>query len=526
MPPFKTLSFVLSPRRHVGPSDGLNTRDPIAELETWLSRLPPRLTLTRARALATRLESMAQVSYNVRTHLKLLEMLDDTLLELCSDIEAQLDLSTLPLPRRIQDPLVATLSALKRLSKTYLDMAERINQRWVKFGFTRPLATAIARGTQAATRRLALGHRAYTISNSSTWRYLYRFHQLAREQGIATQPAGRPGTLNIEQTYAHALLLAAADPTCIAPGDLDRIRFYLQRHVHLTRMFQAGEEAERIQREATGLLVVRSGGRPPTPLSRLRHPLRPDQWLLDPRDLLLRLQQQIDGLRLGVMPIRLGLPLAARQSRYVLMLETLREHWSNPRSRTHARTRFLPRTDLVVGFEAARTFMSGMRSRRHTDPPGNTPLTPHESTSEWGILDESPGGFGLRYLSGQAHHVRVGELVAIRPRERALAHLCVVRRAVNRGAIDFDLGLEVVAGSAIATEVQLPDAFGRGLRAVPVLLIPKLPMQGGAALIAEIDDVPPGTQITLLQQGQRLTLRTGVSIEKFRALEVLPLKKA
>jgi hypothetical protein len=103
----------------------------------------------------------------------------------------------------------------------------------------------------------------------------------------------------------------------------------------------------------------------------------------------------------------------------------------------------------------------------------------------------------------------------------------VVRRAVNRGQTEFDLGLEVVAPSAIPTEIELPEAFGLGRRSVPVLLLPKVPsLEGRPALLAGIGDAPPGTLITLMQHGQRLTLKTGVAASRFRELELLPLRRS
>ena len=527
---FRLLPSSVAAPRYVSPADGLHSRDPVADLELWLGQLPQRLPLTRARMLGSRLKSMDEVSYNVRTRLKLLDMIGDALEALSAEIEAHLDLTTLPLPPRIQNPLVATLGALKLLSTAYLEIATRITQRWVAFALTKVLRHAVERGTSVAARRLSLAHRAYTIGSTSTWKQLYAFQVLARDHQLSrVRPANARAHLSIEHTYAHALLLAAADPTCIAPGELDRVRFYLQRHVQLTCFIQAGADAQALQRDSQGLFVVSNNGHPPVALTRYRHPLQPHQWLLDSRELLARLQAQIDGLRLGVMPARLGLPIAARQSRYVAMLETLFDHWANPRSRAHGRTRFLPRTDLVVGFHAIRHFMAGMSLRRRSDDPGDDSarLPLHERTSEWGILDESPGGFGLRYLSGQAQHARVGEVVAVRPRERASILLCIARRAVNRGVSDFDLGLEVIAPSAIPTEISLPDAFGLGTRSVPVLLLPKVPSLGGRpALVAAIGDAPPGTLITLVQHGQRLTLKTGIAAEKFRELELLPLRRS
>ncbi len=528
MPRFRYSPLSFAVPRHDSPAGGARSRDPVSDLELWLGQLPQRLPLTRARMIGARLKSMEEVSYNLRTHLKLLDMIDTALSALSAEIEAQLDLTTLPLPKRIQTPLVATLGALKLLSTAYLDMATRVSQRWVVFAFTKPLRDAVARGTAVAARRLALAHRAYTIGSTSTWKQLYAFQVLAREHGLMSPRQRNATNLSIEQTYSHALLLAAADPTCIPPGDLDRVRFYLQRHVHLTRFMQAGTDAEALQRDSQGLFVVSNSGHPPVALTRYRQPLQAHQWVLDSRELLAKLQAQIDGLRLGVMPARLGLPIAARQSRYVTMLETLYDHWANPRSRAHGRTRFLPRTDLVVGFAAIRHFMAGMSLRRRSDDDNDiAPLPLHERTSEWGILDESPGGFGLRYLSGQAQHVRVGEIVAVRPRERASILVCITRRAINRGSNDFDLGLEVISPSAIPTEITLPDAFGLGTRSVPVLLLPKVPsLKGRPGLLAMINDAPPGTLITLVQHGQRLALKTGIPAEKFRELELIPLRRS
>jgi len=526
---FRLFPFDLASPRHVTPTDGLHSKDPLADLAVWLEKLPTRLPLTRARMIGTRLRSMEEVSYNVRTRLKLLTMLDDALSGLCAEIEAHLDLTTLPLPRRLQSPLVATLSALKLLSSAYLDIATGISQRWLVFGLGKPLREALQRGATVAARRLSLAHRAYTIGSTSTWKQLYAFEVMARDFRLASvRPRNAPGVLSIEQTYAHALLLSCADPTSIAPGDLDRIRFYLQRHVHLTRFFQAGNNAEALQRDSQGLFVVSNSGHPPVALTRYQRPLQPEQWLLDSRELLAKLQAQIDGLRLGVMPARLGLPIVARQSRYVAMLETLYDHWANPRSRAHGRTRFLPRTDLVVGFEAIRQFINGMALRRRSDDPttGIDEVPLHERTSEWGILDESPGGFGLRYLSGQAQHVRVGQIVAARPRERASILLCITRRAVNRSHSDFDLGLEIISPSAITTEISLPDTLGFGRRQVPVLLLPKVPsLNGRPALLAPIGEAAPGTLITLMQHGQRLVLKTGFPTEKYSDLELLPLRR-
>ena len=523
-PRWPAAAWIL-PHRDGGPARA----DPLAELEHWIGQLPPRLPLTRARMLGARLKSMLEQDSKVRVRLKMLELIDDATLRLCSEIEAQLNMTSLPLSRRLHNPLVTTLGVLKQLSGAYLALAQQLSRRWVRFAVTRPLRIAIERGTMLAAHRLALTHRAYAIGNSSSWRHLYAFHRLACEHGFADE---RPNTgglaLSPADHYAQAVLLSAADPTAIALGDLDRVRFYLHRHVRYTRFMVAGNDACALQAQAQGLYVLTDSTQPPVALTRYRKPLQAGQHLLDCREMLAKLQGQIDGLRLGVVPARLGLPIAARQSRYVSMLETLFDHWANPRSRHHGRTRFLPRADMVTGFDAIRPFIAGpalQRRRGEGAPSGLSPLG--DRTSEWGILDESPGGFGLRYLRGQAHYVQVGEVVALRPRERASLLIGIIRRMVNRKDSEFDVGLEILAASAIPTQVLLPAGPLEQRPEIPVLLLPRLPSIGtGPGLLAPTGEIPPGTRIALQQHGQRLTLKTGVALERLASVEIIPLSRS
>lgn len=514
------------PHRDGGPAHA----DPLAELEHWIGQMPPRLPLTRARMLGARLKTMLESDIKVRVRLKMLGLIDDATLRLSSEIEAQLNMATLPLTRRLHNPLVATLGVLKLLCKAYLALAEQLSQRWVRFTVTRPLRQAIERGTMLATHRLSLTHRAYAIGNSSTWQQLYTFHRLARQHGFADE---RPNTgglaLSISDHYALAILLAAADPTAIALGDLDRVRFYLQRHVRYCRFMVAGNDAEALQAQAQGLYVLNASPQPPIALTRYRAPLKPEQCLLDCREMLSKLQAQIDGLRLGVVPARLGLPIVARQARYVAMLETLHAHWAHPRTRGHGRTRFLPRADLVSGFSAIRPFIASAALHRRSDEPGATTERTdlNERTSEWGIVDESPGGFGLRYLRGQTQYIQVGEIIALRPHERAAVLVGITRRLVSRKDNEFDIGVEVLAPSAIPTTVILPAAELEQRPRVPVLLLAKLPTLGGRpGLLAPTGEVPPGTRITLQQHGQRLALRAGVALEKLADVEIIPLHRS
>ena len=75
------------------------------------------------------------------------------------------------------------------------------------------------------------------------------------------------------------------------------------------------------------------------------------------------------------------------------------------------------RADLVAASEQIWRFRRRGLRRRAGESDNRTDAG--ESPGEWAITDESPGGFGLRYLGRSASALRVADVCALRPRERS-----------------------------------------------------------------------------------------------------------
>jgi hypothetical protein len=491
-------------------------------LESWLADLPRNHSLSTIKALTARLVSIRERESNVRMQLKLLDLVTEAAAGPLRTAESEITGTGLPLEAHQQQLVKASQNLLMQLAAAYLEIAERVAHRWMAIGFARPLRSAAFNGAACVLHSIEFGYRACAHAEAACWHRLMAFHRIAAAHQFADQPARETSAETVLTIHARALLLAVIDPTRFTPGEVDRLRFYLQRHAGLAHFSArpAGTDDE----TTVGLLVLADNGRPATPLARLGgRRMPPGALLLDCRSLIEKLHLQIDGLQRGEPPTRLGLPLAARQSSYAALLGELHAKLAEAPSRRFKRSRFLPRADLVAGFDAIAGFLEGGGLRRRRDERPPQAPTREARDSEWAISDESPGGFCLRHISGYARHVAVGELIALRPREQARIQLGIVRRAVNDPQDGFVLGIESLAARAIVVRTEL--ALDGGPAApMTLFILPRTPTLGGrTALVAPRAALPAGTPLEFSLGGQRRRVATGAARATFSTCELLPL---
>ena len=165
--------------------------------------------------------------------------------------------------------------------------------------------------------------------------------------------------------------------------------------------------------------------------------------------------------------------------------------------------RFKPRADLVIGLLDVTLFLSGAAYRRRRDD-GTKRGPSAPAISEWALVDESPDGFGVRYVRGDMAAVEVGDVVALRPRESSQVQICLVRRVSNAGQARFEIGLQNLSPHALV--VDLPGRAG-GARPKGILL-PRMPVLGNAAgLLSQPGSVPDGLELRYPTGGTTVTLR-------------------
>jgi len=499
--------------------DSAGTFDP-ERFQAWLATLPFERPGIAAQALMNELKRFRAA--NSRTRIKLLEASLDTVHKLVREAEKKLAESALPLEQEVQLMFIATNALLKTLAACYAEIADEINRKWIGLGFAKPLCLSVVRAIQFQAQRLDLAYRVYARGSMSAWSEMHRLYRLARNGGFATQkPAG--ALASAEQLYVNALLLDFAEPTKLAPGELERVRFYVERHAKFAQL----EEAPRTKKDDASpdacFLIKAKDSRAGRSLVRAGNPaIGPGDLVLRCNRLLAKLQGQIGGIDKGIEPARLGLPLAARQPNYMALMRNLHRLWSAPPLRRFSRQKFKPRVDLVVGFDLLWSYLAGPANRRRTDD-----LPRKIDTSEWAIGNESPGGFSLQYIAGNAAPVRVGEVVGLRPRDQSVVHICLTRRVVTGDLQSLELGLQDLAPGGMPTMVSLESTDKKGrkqVKAVRVIILAKLPSAGdGPALIAPAQVIRPGVSVYLQQRNGPLRLWVSKPVEQCPGCEVFAL---
>jgi hypothetical protein len=178
--------------------------------------------------------------------------------------------------------------------------------------------------------------------------------------------------------------------------------------------------------------------------------------------------------------------------------------------------------DLVVGFDLLWQLLAGPSNRRRTD---ELPLK--VETSEWAIGNESPGGFSLQYLAGNAGPVRVGEVVGLRPRDQGVVHVCLSRRVVSGDLQSLELGLQKLAPLGVPTAVSLLGNDARGGRkaqSIRVIILPRLPAaEEGPALIAPAQTLRTGLTASLPQRSGPVWFKVARLIEQCASCDIFAL---
>ena len=186
-------------------------------------------------------------------------------------------------------------------------------------------------------------------------------------------------------------------------------------------------------------------------------------------------------------------------------------------TRQFNRSRFRPRTDLVVGLDAVITFIEETAStRRSVDA-----IVREDNrffTSEWSMIDESANGFRIRFLQGNKWQASSGDIVAIQPRESSKIHVCLVRRVSStRGQLE--LGLQLLSPQASIIELETEN-----LNNQRAIFLHNLPAHGKCpGIIAKPGQLKIRQQIVFKTAGRISQHQIGKCIEANEGLEFVAL---
>lgn len=492
-------------------------------LRAWLETLREKPPEQAATALRARLQRLAGTN-GLQLRLTILDLMAGETLRLTAAFEARLDKARHPLSDEDRRAVVAGNALLKQHAACYHAVADRLQGGWIGRGRAGLLRHALVAAMEMERRRLILAYRAYAPGSPSAWRGLHRLYRLARAEGLAMPAAADADSPH--RLYVKSLLLALAGPVQLAPGELDRVRFYLERHADLAELHPL-TQARLGHTAREGAFLIRLNEDGPGRSLRKWHglELHPGDLLLDCGPLLKKMRSQTDALEHGALPSRIGLPIVARRPQYLAMMKNLLAQWGDPPGRRFPRQHFRPRVELAVGLDDLWLLLSGAAPRRRRDDRGGAGgAVPPIALGEWTVANESPTGFALQYLSGDSGALAVGALVGVRSAERSQVQICRVRRLVSGERRRAELGLEKYAPFAVPTLIAWSGSAAASRPPARAIVLPRVPALGGrGAVIVAPQVLRTGKRVPFEMEGRRLTHVAGVPLERCGACEIFAL---
>ncbi|ROR29560.1 hypothetical protein [Inmirania thermothiophila] len=421
------LPTVPEPRAYANP---LVERRP-ARVQAWVDSLPlmdlPRVAAMLEEALA----ALAREPVPARERLRLLRIYAEPVRALYASFSGPAggpaSLSTaqrLALSDRLGRILLALAAGYKLVVRE--GRGQRRDPRR-----DRLVLEALQRALDLQAQVLLHAFRTYAAPPPHAYRELHQLFLYAEQGGVA-QRADAEGVAP-EDRYKRILLVAAADPFRLQPGEAELLDDALEGLAPAARLFVGGCGG------GHGRFVIDpAADRPPEPCLRLpperaRRPAR----ILDAGPLRAALEGMAAGPRAGtVTPLQLAL-----LRRIVPQLES-------PALRRLARRLGEGRVGVALGLAAVHWYLgeegrAALRPRRAESAYGievyeggeEAPEAPAHSLHEFVLGDESEGGVGLESEGTPPPGLAVGELAAVFRGERLMAAGVVrwVRREADGG---------------------------------------------------------------------------------------------
>lgn len=502
------------------------------QVAEWLERLPKANLFEAGRTLRDALSALNRQKLGEDARLKLLELYRATIMDMLPGMEQQLSGAALPLPEKQRQIANLARELLVEVAYGYkIILLEQLN-RLISFGSNKQLPQVIQRALSALSRILVICYETYAPTPAGIWSEMHQLYRYAVQHNLQQEAVpDYDATSSINLAYKQALMLALADPYRLMQGEVGKILDYLAQY---------GDQAQLMPLAQTtnphGFFLVRlESDKPPKAIAQnaADTDARAD-ILLNTIDLARAMHQKIVGLEAGEAPRSLGLPETASDSAYLDLLRRLLRHWGIAPRRHFNRVQNQAGVEICAGLRAAHYFLYGEEihpvagilpaqdaeiTLQAATSPGARDSQQTFRTSNWVIANESAGGLALRKESEEPVHIRVGEVIGLKPDNAATWNVGVVRWVRSDSPEGLELGVQMLAPNAAPVAIK-PTIANADATFQPALLLPELPvMKQAATLLAERGTYQGQREFELTQDGVTGYVRATKLVEQTASFE-------
>ncbi len=364
---------------------------------------------------------------------------------------------TLPVAPKTRRVVRSIVDLLQVMAEETLALVDQLGPQH-QFSLHQPSLSptlALWRSLQASAQQLMICHLIATPPRVGTWQQLHQTYAKALSLHLAaTVPDGLDTSL--QHVYHAAVLLGCAHPASLTPVEVAFLASFFQRFAdHL-------EPASAASAAIPGTFWIDSTRDWPASSS-LRKTIptaAPIEYFSCAR-LCLLMKNQISALEAGTPARRLDLSDFAESPAGLGVLRRLVDRWTGSGKRRFQRRRQNTRTLMTTGLD---NLWQVCRKREAAAA----------ELSTWMITNESADGYSVMHLSGKTGALSVGGVVAVRTGSENDWQICIVRWAVSENPEHLELGLQILAPSAVAAVLAQPSD-STGTEYLRVLLLPEIP---------------------------------------------------
>ncbi len=485
--PYRSLGANL-PERLPGARDALPA-DPRG-LRAWVERLPRANQQAYQKELMRALHDFRGRQLDGFSRLEAMEVLRPMLLEAITLLTSRLQGSSFPLTEGKADTGRQLLMLQSELALGYRMAVVEACAPAGKVPFLRggPVALALTRAMYHHLRWLATSYFLYRPPEPGAWQQLYALAAYASAHRLDSKAVEDPAerrTLSTGLLQNQAVLMALANPYRYSQRELTELWT-------LTRDLAASIEMTPERFAAGGALALIDTDLPPTFMSRAPDPREGDVLWVDMR--------KLDAFVRGVLSragndseamVRLGRDHRMTVSRH--LLERALEGWSQDLTRASLRLDGGFTLDTVVGLSALHYHLAGqldfdsfMREVRGVSTIAlDRASWAHAGTDAASapiaaarILDQSLGGYRLRWDASQGVRARIGEVVALSlpMEEDGRDWMIGVVRWLRYDDLGMEAGIDLLTRRGYAVGLRVLDEVGSAQ--VPIRALGLMPLSG------------------------------------------------
>ncbi|MCF8150144.1 MAG: hypothetical protein K9K30_16415 [Burkholderiaceae bacterium] len=458
----------------------------------WLAASPQEDALLDLVPLRNHVATIASSAIPVLHRLKIMELLqqraeriDEMLVPMLLDVK-------LPLPVHLGTVARDLIGLRAELGETWLKLAESADPREV--ARVRRSRTHICwQGIHNLSRQFIAALLIAIPTPVFFWRNFQALYHCAR--GSVDPTSTLPAEMSaIDTRFKSVLALSAAQPEGLTPRETIFLAEYLESQSAATQIDIIPPD------EAADWLWLGAGlDQPPVPLSRRSPADRPSLYFRFGK-LAELAKLQLDQLNDGVPPTSFGLPLQAAGADYRNALERARQHWTTPRWRSFNRR---PKSIPIEVCTQLSLLWSTLEKDSKPEPNSSAGKLAH---TDWTLLNESPSGYAIVHVVGKASGIVPGSALGLRVSDGAAWQICLVRWARSNNSSHVEMGLEVLASSAIPVRIQ-SLARRNSESPIPALLLPAIPsLNRGEAILSGRGDYNARPFTLLQEQGASLQI--------------------